>query len=242
MLLTAHSAKGLEFDTVFVPRIRAPHGYPNSRVDEEEGLPAHLLDRMGDARSAKDRRAAEERRLFYVAATRAERRLVLLAAKRKSRTKNTDYFNEISMDDPCKGIVNSKTSDEVLQAAAELGVKLSTRTPLDEAATGLTPLGPEDRREVLDAGRRVPSTWRTGPRPRPRTSRAPRRPWPPRPRNSRSRPTSRPTAQRPRGRLTAAPGLTRPRTRRTSPSRSGAGRTTAISPRPSSGRSRPRST
>lgn len=152
-LLTAHSAKGLEFDTVFVPRVRAPHGYPNSRVDEEEGLPEHLLDRMGDSRSAKDRRAAEERRLFYVAATRAERRLVMLAAKRKSRTKNTDYFNEISMDDPCRGIVNSKTGDEVLTAAAELGVRLSTRTPLDEAATGLMPLSPEDRREVLEAAR-----------------------------------------------------------------------------------------
>jgi DNA helicase-2/ATP-dependent DNA helicase PcrA len=62
-LMTVHAAKGLEFDTVFVSGM-------------EEGLFPH--QGMG---GEKDRDEEEERRLFYVAMTRAKSRLVLTLAR-----------------------------------------------------------------------------------------------------------------------------------------------------------------
>lgn len=62
-LMTVHAAKGLEFDTVFVSGM-------------EEGLFPH--QGMG---GEKDRDEEEERRLFYVAITRAKTRLFLTLAR-----------------------------------------------------------------------------------------------------------------------------------------------------------------
>ncbi|MFI5260211.1 MAG: ATP-dependent helicase [Candidatus Paceibacteria bacterium] len=61
-LMTVHAAKGLEFDTVFVSGM-------------EEGLFPH-----GGMGGEKDRDEEEERRLFYVAMTRAKTRLFLTLA------------------------------------------------------------------------------------------------------------------------------------------------------------------
>jgi DNA helicase II / ATP-dependent DNA helicase PcrA len=61
VMMTAHSAKGLEFDTVFISGL-------------EEGL--FPIQRLDDPQAAE-----EERRLFYVAVTRARRRLFLLRAR-----------------------------------------------------------------------------------------------------------------------------------------------------------------
>lgn len=64
-LMTVHAAKGLEFDTVFVPALE-DGVFPNQRS-------------MGDNPNAVE----EERRLFYVAVTRARRRLYLSYARRR---------------------------------------------------------------------------------------------------------------------------------------------------------------
>lgn len=64
-LMTVHCAKGLEFDTVFVTGM-------------ERGLFPLEID--GD-----DHEEEEERRLFYVAMTRAKRRLVLTRAEKRMR-------------------------------------------------------------------------------------------------------------------------------------------------------------
>lgn len=63
MLMTVHAAKGLEFNTVFVSGM-------------EEGLFPH--QGMGDE---NNRDEEEERRLFYVAMTRAKERLILTFAR-----------------------------------------------------------------------------------------------------------------------------------------------------------------
>ncbi|TVQ30894.1 MAG: ATP-dependent helicase [Phycisphaeraceae bacterium] len=92
-VLTAHKAKGLEFDTVFVVRVRPRLGYPQS-MRNEEALATELTGREpADSES-------EERRLFYVACTRAARRLVLTALKKKSRGNAIDYFIELTEDCP----------------------------------------------------------------------------------------------------------------------------------------------
>jgi len=62
-LMTVHAAKGLEFDTVFVSGM-------------EEGLFPH--QGMGDENGRDEE---EERRLFYVAMTRAKERLILTLAR-----------------------------------------------------------------------------------------------------------------------------------------------------------------
>jgi DNA helicase-2/ATP-dependent DNA helicase PcrA len=76
-LMTVHAAKGLEFEHVFVTGM-------------EEGLFPHA-GMGGD----EDRDEEEERRLFYVAVTRAKRRLILTLA-RVRRIYGTDYFSEPS--------------------------------------------------------------------------------------------------------------------------------------------------
>jgi DNA helicase-2/ATP-dependent DNA helicase PcrA len=65
-LMTAHNAKGLEFDCVFITGL-------------EEGLFPHC------ASMDSDEEIEEERRLFYVALTRARKRAVLTAAGRRRR-------------------------------------------------------------------------------------------------------------------------------------------------------------
>ena len=76
-LMTVHSAKGLEFDTVFVSGM-------------EEGLfPHQAMD------GEKNRDEEEERRLFYVAMTRAKTRLILTLS-RVRKIYGTDMYAEPS--------------------------------------------------------------------------------------------------------------------------------------------------
>ena len=74
-LMTVHAAKGLEFDTIFVSGM-------------EEGLFPH-------EGHDEDRDEEEERRLFYVAMTRAKKRLILTLARIR-RIYGTDYLSEPS--------------------------------------------------------------------------------------------------------------------------------------------------
>lgn len=96
-LLTAHASKGLEFDTVYVPRIGAAAGcFGQVVTNDGPALPDELLALSGDRRSAKEREQDEVRRLFYVACTRAERRLVLLSKKAKARSTSMHFFQELA--------------------------------------------------------------------------------------------------------------------------------------------------
>ncbi len=72
-VLTVHKAKGLEFDTVFLPGLVAGR-FPGNGRAETLALPAGL----GRGEPVTPERAlAEERRLFYVAMTRARNELIL---------------------------------------------------------------------------------------------------------------------------------------------------------------------
>ncbi|MEQ8770203.1 MAG: ATP-dependent DNA helicase [Phycisphaerales bacterium] len=131
MLLTAHGAKGLEFDTVFVSGVspKTATRFPDSRAPDDP-LPEGLIDRVGDERGAKERTLDEERRLFYVACTRAERRLVLLGEVPK-KPSGVHFLCEF------RGAagVSWTTSAEVLEAlAGDGGVSDEAQRAIDAVA------------------------------------------------------------------------------------------------------------
>lgn len=92
-LLTAHASKGLEFDTVYLLRCGGGHGFPMARADDPV-LPEGVLDPDPQGRDTRARRDDEERRVFFVAMTRAERRVVMLA-KVPKKTSSTNYPIEL---------------------------------------------------------------------------------------------------------------------------------------------------
>ncbi len=104
-LLTIHKAKGLEWDVVIIPGMERPERAPHTdllnwlELDSDRAEDAHLLlapiPGKGEAsgrlnkwiRSVRSaREAAERKRLFYVACTRAREELHLFAAARLTST------------------------------------------------------------------------------------------------------------------------------------------------------------
>ena len=162
-LITAHGAKGLEFHTVFVPRVSPNHGYGKSGNDPGLDLPADLAGRAGaalpaDTRTFKERRLAEERRIFYVACTRAESRLVLLSKKNKSRSKSTHFFEEIVHDPALKPVLSIIDVADLLKQAGSGGLGRGfgwcrpSRSDIDSHTASFR--GVDHRRETFEAARR----------------------------------------------------------------------------------------
>ncbi len=123
-LLTAHGSKGLEFDTVIVPRANPMHGYPKTgggSRDPDTRLPESLADRMDDERDEPARRLDEERRLFYVACTRAERRLLLVCKQQKSRSSATHFVHELMLDPAPDERIPVMGADEVFEQLEDAG-------------------------------------------------------------------------------------------------------------------------
>jgi DNA helicase-2/ATP-dependent DNA helicase PcrA len=79
-VLTVHKAKGLEFPVVFVVGL-VQGRFPWPRRGDVLELPAALVKDAGPPDGVHDAHLAEERRLFYVAMTRARRRLYLTSAR-----------------------------------------------------------------------------------------------------------------------------------------------------------------
>ena len=92
-LMTAHAAKGLEFDHVFVIRLcRGSFPVRNRRPIFE--FPDAL---MKEELPKGDHHVLEERRLFYVALTRARKRLTLTTIVRE-RTKPSPFLEDIEQE------------------------------------------------------------------------------------------------------------------------------------------------
>src|SRR2546430_6155647 len=93
-VMTIHQSKGLEFDTVFVPSLvegRLPQWGRSPRFE----LPAFVLEPL--VRGREDV-IAEERRLLYVAMTRARSRLYLTCASHYEggrRWRESRFLNEL---------------------------------------------------------------------------------------------------------------------------------------------------
>ncbi len=143
-LFTAHKVKGLEFDTVFVLRAYPADGFPKTRSPDEEEVPEGLIDRAGDTRNAQERKEAEERRLFYVACTRAERRLVILTKAQKGRSGSLHFVHELTRDGQRPRGLALKAVDDAFTAARGAGIELTGQASLG----GGPPIA--DRRAVVE--------------------------------------------------------------------------------------------
>lgn len=134
-IATAHGAKGLEFDIVFVPRVESPAGYPMVKGGGDDDacpwrMPAALVESCvgggikgahADARAA---RLDEERRIFYVACTRAKRELVLLTRYQGKASKAAaNYAQELWHQEQALGLVIC-AGDDQRREALSLGVTL----------------------------------------------------------------------------------------------------------------------
>ena len=92
-LMTVHAAKGLEFDHVYVLRL-VQRGFPAGEKPRVLEFPAEL---MKEEQPQGSFHIQEERRLFYVAVTRARHRLTLNTVVNK-RSKPSPFLDDILMD------------------------------------------------------------------------------------------------------------------------------------------------
>lgn len=111
-LLTAHSSKGLEFENVFVISAGASQWEKKRSNNSEFCLPDTL------AKSLKENKIEEERRLFYVAITRAKKGLQISFPihdmKGKEITKSI-FVSEIESTVGVKPIPISLTDDQLIE-------------------------------------------------------------------------------------------------------------------------------
>lgn len=121
-LMTIHQAKGLEFELVFVPalvegRLPQPRRRDGLSAIASLELPSHLLE---PAIRGREDQVAEERRLCYVAMTRARRRLVLSWAERYEGGRSwrpSRFLSEIG-DDFVERDLRQGAADDVADRAA----------------------------------------------------------------------------------------------------------------------------
>ncbi len=131
-LLTAHASKGLEFDTVYLLRCTSPHGFPKATGDAPR-LPDGVLDPDPSGRDLRARRDDEERRVFFVALTRAKRRAVLLG-KVPKKTTGTSYPLEL-LEDLGPAIVEHDEADLLGPVIDDLtGLEIDAGSAAERAA------------------------------------------------------------------------------------------------------------
>jgi len=90
-LMTVHAAKGLEFDHVFILRLTRG-AFP---IYAKKAVLEFPDDLMKEVRPRGDFHIQEERRLFYVALTRARERLTLTAVVDNKRNKPSPFLDDI---------------------------------------------------------------------------------------------------------------------------------------------------
>ncbi len=152
-LMTVHAAKGLEFPHVFILRL-SKSDFPSGARRPEFEFPPEL---MKEEQPKADFHIQEERRLFYVALTRAQKRLTLstIVNRRKKPSPFLDDF-----------LMNAKIQKtDVAQSAPKVEVppseEITGPPPAEPDPTRLFPVRPGESPSLLARsalGEGVPST------------------------------------------------------------------------------------
>lgn len=112
-ILTAHSSKGLEFPVVFLVNLNQGR-FPTYEKKETVPIPQELIK---EVLPEGDYHLQEERRLFYVAATRAMDKLFLSASQfygeGKRERKVSTFVSEAIGEDEVKKFLNLKTEEKI---------------------------------------------------------------------------------------------------------------------------------
>ena len=125
-ILTIHRSKGLEFPTVIIPEMNSKgksdsspisHGriIKNGRIEvgislDEEGESKKMNLLNSIKKQAKSEIEAEDKRLFYVAVTRAKYRIAFLSEIKEKQTKSHNFWNDYIR--PCYEIPDDLDPEE----------------------------------------------------------------------------------------------------------------------------------
>jgi len=143
-LMTVYQAKGLEFEAVVVPRL-VDGQFPDTR-DEQRLLPIELLKQAPPADFAID----EERRLLFVAMTRAKSRLLLTALQPAgSRVQPSRFVGELERGG---GEMPVSSDDYVRVVPTDVTIEHRTAGPLadvEERGVTATANAPETTVQLL---------------------------------------------------------------------------------------------
>jgi DNA helicase-2/ATP-dependent DNA helicase PcrA len=132
-LMSAHGAKGLEFPHVFLLQVNSRSFPPSKRSPLFEFPTALMKEELPDG----DFHIQEERRLFYVAITRAEERLTITTIREK-KDKVPVFIEDIVMDPAIKRRDVRQLSPKVAAAAQDPrdGMSLAGTDELFPAVSG----------------------------------------------------------------------------------------------------------
>ncbi len=136
-VMTVHKAKGLEFPVVFLPGLVADR-FPARSRREPLALPLELVD---EVLPEGDGHLQEERRLFYVAMTRARDELILSHASESAggRARRLSPFVIEALDLPTAGFAG--TLPTAVHAAGPLERIAAAEGPVEAPEAERTPIG-----------------------------------------------------------------------------------------------------
>ena len=141
-ILTVHSAKGLEFPVVFMCNLVSDR-FPTRNMSDRIPIPEELVkETISENLNSSEEHIQEERRLFYVGATRAKEKLYLTAANfygdAKRKKKPSIFLHEIldeditqSFNDPEYGGLDESPKDRISHFKNEDGIVEESMEDID---------------------------------------------------------------------------------------------------------------
>lgn len=142
-LLTAHQCKGLQFLVVILPFIRQNTFPMNLKYhDFIDRLPAEWMNWGQNLENARASHFQEERRVFYVAVTRAEKQLFIFGPKRSQ----SDFTKELeNINPPVMEIIHMETDNtEIKESLSKTQQQLTAELIREIAASQY-----ENARDIL---------------------------------------------------------------------------------------------
>jgi len=134
-LMTAHGAKGLEFQHVVILRVNS-NSFPNSYRESLVAFPNELRDAdsvaEGDDKALHDQ---EERRLFYVAMTRARDSLQIYSRQGRGKNKTPEGFMRELIENPALSRYLRVNAARGAQASLEIFAGTSPAYPDESQAS-----------------------------------------------------------------------------------------------------------